>query len=104
MSNILKEADAIAGHRRSRDYGHPRENHQRIAAIWSVQLGPILKLPLLPREVSLLMIGLKLAREVNSPLRDNLIDMAGYVKCVAMIDEADAANRNGVTLEEPSNG
>lgn len=99
MSNILKEADAIAGESRSRDYGHPRENHQRIAAIWSVQLGPILKRPLTPREVALMMIGLKLAREINTSIRDNLIDIAGYVKCCAMIDDADAANRNGVSLE-----
>lgn len=104
MSDILKEADAIAGQSRSRDYGHPRENHQRIAAIWSVQLGPILKRPLLPRQVALMMIGLKLAREVNTAKRDNLVDIAGYVKCLDMIDAADTANRNGVTLSDQTDG
>jgi hypothetical protein len=96
MSTLLQEADAIAGQDRSRDYGHPYENHRRIAEILSVQLGPILSRPILPREVALMMIGLKLAREVNSPKRDNLIDACGYAKCVDMIDELIARKNNGI--------
>ena len=87
VSEILIEADAVAGQSRSRDYGHPLPNHERIAAIWNVQLGSKLKEPITPREVALLMIGLKLAREVNTAKRDNLIDIAGYVKCIDMIDK-----------------
>lgn len=94
--SILREADAVAGQDRSRDYGHPYDNHRRIAEIWSVQLGPILKRPITPREVALCMIGLKLAREVNSPKRDNLVDAAGYIKCVDMIDEAVSKAGNGL--------
>lgn len=56
MSTILQEADAIAGER-ARDYAHPHTNHTRIAAFWSIQLEPILKRPILPREVALMMIG-----------------------------------------------
>lgn len=89
--SILSEADAIAGEDRSRDYGHPLINHQRIASIWNVQLGPILSRPITPREVALMMVGLKLAREVNTTKRDNLVDAAGYIKCIDMIDEAEAA-------------
>lgn len=96
MSEILKEADAIAGQDRSRDYGHPFINHRRIAKIWSVQLENILKRPITPREVGLLMIGLKLAREIETQKRDNLIDIAGYVKCVDMMDDHLAKHRNGV--------
>lgn len=87
MSQILQEADKVAGQDRSRDYGHPYHNHRRIAEIWSVQLERILSRPIEPREVALMMIGLKLAREINTPKRDNLLDAAGYVKCVDMIDE-----------------
>jgi hypothetical protein len=91
MSDILKEADAIAGQDRSRDYGHPLENHQRIAAIWNVQLAAVLTKPLTAKDVALCMIGLKLARLVNSPChRDSLIDIAGYVKCCDMIDAKQA--------------
>ena len=59
---ILAEADNIAGEDRSRDYGHPLINHQRIAAIWNVQLGEILKSPITPRQAALMMIGLKCKR------------------------------------------
>ena len=50
--NVCQEADQIAGQggERMRDYGHPLDNHQRIADGWSVLLGkPITassKLPL----------------------------------------------------------
>jgi len=43
-----------------------------------------------------MMIGLKLAREVNAKQRDNLVDIAGYVKCVDMIDEHIEKASNGV--------
>ena len=86
MTSILAEADNIAGEDRSRDYGHPLINHQRIAAIWNVQLAGILTAPITPRQVAFMMIGVKLAREANTPKRDNLVDIAGYVKCIDMID------------------
>ncbi len=86
--SILDEANEIAGENRSRDYGHPLENHQRIADMWNVQLGPKLKSRITPREVALMMVSLKLAREVNTPKRDNLVDAAGYIKCVDVIDKA----------------
>ena len=85
-ATILAEADNIAGEDRSRDYGHPLINHQRIAAIWNVQLAGILTAPTTPRQAALMMIGLKLAREANTPKRDNLVDVAGYVKCIELID------------------
>jgi hypothetical protein len=87
--NILEEANQIAGDNRQRDYGHPKINHDRIAAIWNVQLGNKLKEPIAAREVALMMIGVKLAREVNTPKRDNLLDIAGYVRCIDLIDEAE---------------
>ena len=95
MSTILQEADAIAGER-ARDYAHPQTNHTRIAAFWSIQLEQILKRPILPREAALMMIALKLAREIETPKYDNLIDICGYAKCVAMIDELIARKNNGI--------
>ena len=83
---ILAEADRIAGECRSRDYGHPLDNHERIAAIWNVQLGPRLSAPITALDVAIMMVGLKLARLVNSPNhRDSLVDAAGYIKCADMI-------------------
>lgn len=85
---ILEEALEIsgAGGQRARDYDHPLVNHQRIADIWNVQLGKKLSVPIEPRDVALLMVGLKLAREVGTPKRDNLVDAAGYINCVDEID------------------
>lgn len=84
---ILQEAQRIAGKSRQRDYGHPRINHERIAAMWNVQLGPKLNAPITAREVALCMIGMKLAREVNTPKRDNLVDIVGYIRCIELIDQ-----------------
>lgn len=86
--SILQQADAIAGQDRSRDYGHPYENHRRIAVFWSEQIAPKLKEPLTPSEVALMMVGLKLARLINSPShQDSCIDIAGYIKCWDMIQQ-----------------
>ena len=87
MSTLLQEADKIAGEDRSRDYGHPYDNCARIAAMWNTQLAPKLTTDITVREVALMMIALKLAREINSPKRDNLVDIAGYAKCADMVDE-----------------
>ena len=90
MSGILQEADAIAGEDRSRDYGHPLKNHQRIAAMWTIQLEKKL-LPgekIDPREVALMMVALKLCRLINSPdHRDSVVDICGYSKCWDMMGE-----------------
>lgn len=84
MSTILQEADKIAGEDRSRDYGHPLENHQRIADFWNTYLGCVC---IEPQDVAMMMILLKVAREMNCHKRDNLTDIAGYVKCADMMNE-----------------
>jgi hypothetical protein len=81
QEGILQEADRIAGEQRSRDYGHPKANHERIAVGWSVILG----VPVTAAQVALCMIWLKVAREINTPKRDNRVDIAGYAKCLDMI-------------------
>ena len=90
MISILQEALEISGESRQRDYGHPLINHERIAAFWNVQLAGKLTSPIKPREVALMMIALKLAREINTPKRDNILDIAGYVNCIDLIDQKEA--------------
>jgi hypothetical protein len=94
--SILREADAIAGESRSRDYGHPFKNHQRIAAMWNIRLEDKLRTPLTPGDVAELMILLKCARLTNGYKRDSLLDIAGYVKCRDMIAEHVEKASNGV--------
>ena len=95
--NILQEADAIAGHSRSRDYGHPKVNHDRIAKMWNAYFSAKGdKVTVTAADVATMMILLKIARHINSPKHDNLVDIAGYTKCLAMIHDSDANHKNGL--------
>ena len=72
---ILNEAIKLTNGNRSRDYGTPQINHERIAAIWSV----ILETPIRADQVALCMAGVKLARLVQTPDHlDSFIDGAAY--------------------------
>jgi hypothetical protein len=85
---ILDEALECTSGDRRRDYGHAKENHEMIAALWNAYLG-IRKDPNAPitgSDVAAMMIQLKLARHVNSPKRDNYVDIAGYARCLSQIE------------------
>ena len=95
--SILAEADRIAGHSRSRDYGHPHPNHKRIATLWNAMFACWGEKPAFtPGRVAQLMILLKLARHANARKRDNLVDAAGYLKCLDMIEDAEECMKNGM--------
>lgn len=71
---------------RQDSYGDAEDNFRDIAEIWSVLLGRKLKEPLSSVDVGYLMIGMKLARTINSPWEiDHAKDMAGYAGCVGGI-------------------
>lgn len=79
---ICQEADRLVSHDRQDTYGHPHEDFSRTGRIW----GAILDLPDVPAyKVGLCMAAVKISREVNKPKRDNMVDLAGYAKCVSMI-------------------
>jgi hypothetical protein len=77
-SGILKEAFEIVWGDRKDDYGTPSESLERVAKIWSV----ILHKEITPSQVTLCMIGLKLARASSgdAPTYDSMLDIAGYVE------------------------
>jgi hypothetical protein len=75
---LRKAADLINGDRQQ-DYGTPQENFTRIAAIWSIILGHMVR----PDEVALCMAGLKLARLAKGPHEDSYIDGCGYMAIAA---------------------
>lgn len=89
MSDILRRADQIAGQDRSRDYGHPRDNFRRIADLWEAYLRnqPARDRHITSEDVAAMMILMKIARQQNTPKDDNLVDIAGYVKCWDMLGE-----------------
>lgn len=84
--NILAEADRLTGAHGDRpdDYGHPSENLQLTADLWS----PILGVEVTAEQVALCMIQLKIARELHKPGRDNLVDIAGWARTIERLDEA----------------
>lgn len=66
---------------RHADYGHPLDNLDRAARMWSVVLG----IEVTAEQVCLCMVGMKIAREVNRPKMDNPVDGMGYWLTLAAI-------------------
>ena len=61
---------------RGRIYGSPYTNHKRIADIWS----GILDMPITAHQVVLCMVGLKIARLVETPTHhDSVADSVAYL-------------------------
>lgn len=87
--NILEEAIKITSEDRRADYGDARTAVQNTCDIWSVILDKTIE----PWQFCLMMVALKMTRQIASRKRDNLVDIAGYARVGEMIDE------NPVSLE-----
>ena len=89
VASILDTAKRITGGERQEDYGHPADDLERAAQMWTAILGKKLQ----PQEkvtagdIPLCMIAVKLARQVHHYRRDNLVDIAGYARTAAMVAE-----------------
>ena len=61
---------------RGQDYGDPKDNHARTAALWSTYLG----VPISPTQVCMANILQKISRTMGpgGPTQDSLEDIAGY--------------------------
>lgn len=71
---VLDEA-RILMQDRGRIYGSPYTNHKRISEIWSA----LLDYPITPHQVVLLMVGLKMARLMETPSHhDSVADAVAY--------------------------
>jgi hypothetical protein len=87
--NILEEANQVTGGDRNKAYGHPRDNFKLTADLLTVVLKDVLKegAIITPELFALCMIQVKIAREMNKPKRDNLVDIAGYARTMEMLTE-----------------
>jgi hypothetical protein len=73
-SQLLDRAKQIISSDRNSTYGEPEDNLGRIANLWSTYL----ERPISARDVAMLMILVKVAREIHNPHDDNPLDIAGY--------------------------
>lgn len=80
------EAEYLVIGDRNADYGHPLDDFERIAKIWSA----ILDTEVRAEQIPLCMTGLKLAREVHKHKRDNVVDAHGYLITYRMVREEQA--------------
>jgi len=80
--DIASYAASLVSDDRNREYGHPLDNLDRAARIWSV----ILDTPVTAEQVSLCMIGMKIARQVHKPKPDTVVDIIGYALTLHMTE------------------
>jgi hypothetical protein len=79
----LVEAIDITDNSRNQSYGKPEENHGRTAGLWTQYLG----LKINARQVCVMNILQKISRDAANPKRDNIVDIAGYVRNIWMVEE-----------------
>lgn len=84
---LLDDASGFVTSERSRYYGAPTVNHERIAALWNEWLtkgGTESAQPITATDAAMMMLLLKVARLMQSPdHRDSVADIIGYALCYA---------------------
>jgi len=85
-SEVLIEAYQLINGPRRDDYGHPADDYGRVVDIFRAITGH----DLTPQEGTLFMVAVKLARlgrnlHYGELHEDSLIDAAGYLGCLSMI-------------------
>ena len=87
---FLEEAKILINGPRAEQYGSALINHERIATIWNVLLQRKLLNKITPEEVTMMMIGLKLARLTQDvDQNDTWVDIIGYAALGGEIKDAD---------------
>jgi len=78
---ILERAKELVHGDRRAAYGSVKEDMTRIAKLWSAILGQ----PILPEEVVLCMIAVKISRLCHKIQEDSMVDIAGYAEVLSML-------------------
>lgn len=90
---ILDEAKRLVLGDRGAKYGHPLDNFTNTADIINALFKKKLRYDFTAEDVALLMICLKLSREIHVHTRDNLVDIAGYAQTAALVHAARRGNK-----------
>lgn len=80
--DIAAYAARLVSDDRQYEYGHPLDNMDRAARIWSV----ILNTEVSAEQVALCMVGMKIARQVHKPKPDTVVDIIGYALTLHMVE------------------
>lgn len=97
--SVCYEAMGLVFGSRRWAYGHPLDNFNLIADLWEPVLRRMVKdgrTRPTHTEVGLLFVLTKIAREMNSPKRDNIVDIAGYAEA-AWQAQVEEKRRNNAT-------
>ena len=78
--HYLNEARATIQDR-GLDYGHPQDNMQRTAALWSSYL----EMPVTDYQVAMCMALVKVARSMETAKTDTYVDLTAYVAIAAQL-------------------
>ena len=89
VDDLINEARDIIQEGRLDDYGHPFENHTATAALWKIYLSRRCKtsIDLDIRDVCMLNILQKIARDSHRSKHDNLVDIIGWILNIYLAEE-----------------
>lgn len=80
QKQIHKAEKLVFGDRQA-TYGHPFDDYTRTAALWSALIGH----EITAHQAALMMVLVKLSREMNKQTDDNMVDAHGYLMCATRI-------------------
>jgi len=86
MTDILDEVKSILYDRQG-TYDKPENNFTRIASLWDAYINAKVDKKITPQDVAMMMILMKIAREVYEHKRDNTLDILGYTVCLEQMYE-----------------
>lgn len=90
VESILAEVQGVLGGR-EKNYDHPDPNFARIRDLWQVALADKLKpgASITKRDVAMLMVLIKIARDIHTFKDDNWLDTVGYAVCALRLTRDD---------------